>query len=271
MANLIRSAKSGSEWTGNELQAYHIVVEEQPSEQFFGGPLPEYTGPPGFLEYERLPADELALEVDATSRSLFTSLDIVMEVEEESAVDDFAVELLRAMDYEGDRIHTKVRARKGTRLFVCGMSLFAKNDVCVVEMPSGILLGVEEDKTNIRLLVNPLPAEAQLVAEAIAAFQANNLILQDPLEEATIPAILLVRSYPIFYKIRVTAALDQAVRQGQYPVERTTVFRHTPEVPQDRASGMLPLENRRILVQCYEAFKQFVLYVFVTEAKKLEF
>ncbi|KAG1885834.1 hypothetical protein F4604DRAFT_1918509 [Suillus subluteus] len=35
MANLIRSSKSGSDWTFYELMAYNITVTAQPPEQFF--------------------------------------------------------------------------------------------------------------------------------------------------------------------------------------------------------------------------------------------
>ena len=40
MANLVRSAKSGSEWTTNDLLAYNIIVSSQSPEIFYGQPLP---------------------------------------------------------------------------------------------------------------------------------------------------------------------------------------------------------------------------------------
>ena len=49
MANIVRLAKSGSDWTSNDLVAYHIAIQEQDRDQFFGGPLPEYVGPVGFI------------------------------------------------------------------------------------------------------------------------------------------------------------------------------------------------------------------------------
>ncbi|KIJ58274.1 hypothetical protein HYDPIDRAFT_34345 [Hydnomerulius pinastri MD-312] len=36
MANIIRSAKSGSDWTSNDLAAYNIAVHRQPADTFFG-------------------------------------------------------------------------------------------------------------------------------------------------------------------------------------------------------------------------------------------
>lgn len=52
MANLVRLAKSGSDWKSKELVAYHIAIQEHDQAQFFGGPLPEYAGPIGFIEHE---------------------------------------------------------------------------------------------------------------------------------------------------------------------------------------------------------------------------
>ena len=40
MAHLIRSAKSGSDWTTNELLAYNIRVSSQTPHSFYGIPLP---------------------------------------------------------------------------------------------------------------------------------------------------------------------------------------------------------------------------------------
>ena len=52
MANLIRFAKSGSDWTTNELAAYNISIIEQDQDAFFGGPLLPFTGPVGFVQHE---------------------------------------------------------------------------------------------------------------------------------------------------------------------------------------------------------------------------
>jgi hypothetical protein len=43
MANLIRSAKSGSDWTLNELESYHISLNQVDSLTFFGVPVGEVT------------------------------------------------------------------------------------------------------------------------------------------------------------------------------------------------------------------------------------
>ena len=66
---------------------------------------------------------------------------------------------------------------------------------------------------------------------------------------------------PIFYKIPVTTALVRAVQLGEYPTQETIVFAHLPPVPRPArrySEGMKPLDNRRVVMSCYEAFKQFL-------------
>ena len=56
----------------------------------------------------------------------------------------------------------------------------------------------------------------------------------------------------------------------------TRVHRHTPRVPRRNLDGMKPLDNHKLVVRCYEAFKQVVFpsqqYVlYFIEAKKRGF
>ena len=101
------------------------------------------------------------------------------------------------------------------------------------------------------------------MAEAIAAFQENNAkrvndLFLEPLEMQVILGITMVGTFPRFYKITVTADLDHCVRFGQYPETQTVVYRHTPRVPRRRSDGMRPLDNRKLVLRCYEAFKKIV-------------
>jgi hypothetical protein len=159
--------------------------------------------------------------LDAPSLALIKRLDLAMKVMEgeETAVDDFAAELLRAMGYETE--DTVVRTRKNIRLTMCGELVFAKTDVCLLDVNSEIFLLVQEDKTHI----NPSDPEAQLIAEAIGAFQENNAkrvneLFLKPLQTQTIQGITMVGTFPRFYKITVTADLDRCVRFGEYPTAR---------------------------------------------------
>ncbi|KAF8546990.1 hypothetical protein OG21DRAFT_1394243, partial [Imleria badia] len=251
MANIIRLAKWGNDWGFNELDAYNISVAEQEQETFFEGPLPAYTGPAGFLQHENR-----VQGLDASSLALIKRLDLAMKIMEgeESAVDDFAAELLRSMGYETEE--TVIRTRKNIRLNMCGEQVHAKTDVCVLDAAFEILLLVQEDKTHI----NPRDPEPQFIAEAIAAFQSNNAkrvddLFLDPLQTMVIPGITMTQTFPKFYKIKVTADLDHCVRRGQFPAVQTIVYRHTPRVPRRRSDGMRPLDNRELMLRCYEAFR----------------
>ena len=178
---------------------------------------------------------------------------------EESAVDDFAVLLLRALGYNTrGRV---LRTRKDIPLVICGENSHAKVDVCIIDQ-NEISLLVQEDK---RHMDNSDP-EPQLIAQAIAAFAANNqtrqqTLNQPPLDSKILAGITMKGTAPIFYKIGVTAALVTSVGGGVYPQAVTTVYAHVPNIPRPNrrwSEGMKPLDNRQVILSCYEAFKQFV-------------
>ncbi|KAN0080323.1 hypothetical protein V8E55_009889 [Tylopilus felleus] len=178
---------------------------------------------------------------------------------EESAVDDFAVLLLRALGYNTrGRV---LRTRKDIPLVICGENSHAKVDVCIIDQ-NEISLLVQEDK---RHMDNSDP-EPQLIAQAIAAFAANNqtrqqTLNQPPLDSKIMAGITMKGTAPIFYKIGVTAALVTSVGGGVYPQAVTTVYAHVPNIPRPNrrwSEGMKPLDNRQVILSCYEAFKQFV-------------
>jgi hypothetical protein len=259
MAELIRSAKSGSDWTRNELAAYNIVVEYQDAVTFFGThilPQPTATINPGVLT-ATTPDDA----TDDGVYELLRMMDLAMcpAPAEESAVDDFAVMLLRALGYNGrGRV---LRTRKDLPLIICGENRHAKTDVCIIDQ-NEILLLVQEDK---RHMYNADP-EPQLIAEAIAAFAVNNQTRQQTLGQPALDSkimagITMKGTTPIFYKIKVSAALVTCVGGGAYPQAATTVYAHIPQIPRPNrrwSEGMKPLDNREVILSCYEAFKQFV-------------
>ncbi len=100
MANIIRSAKSGSDWTSNDLIAYNITIRRQSSDSFFGytpNIIPDAIDP-AFLTATVPPDDNLS---DGTYR-LLQYLDLATHANsgQESAIDDFAKELLRLLGFE---------------------------------------------------------------------------------------------------------------------------------------------------------------------------
>ncbi len=70
------------------------------------------------------------------------------------------------------------------------------------------------------------------------------------------PSIVMVHTSPIFFKITVTQTLSTHIRHGTYPPEETRVTYCYPPVPRPtRSEGMRPLDNRRKILRCYEAYK----------------
>ena len=117
MTTLIRSTKSGSEWTKNELRAYNITVTPQNVAAFFGNAtLPQPSVHQVILSNEEYPANGV---VDKDDRNFFY-LEEAMTIPpgEGSAVDDFAARLLALLGYDvADRFS---RQRKDIPLFMCG-------------------------------------------------------------------------------------------------------------------------------------------------------
>jgi hypothetical protein len=259
MADIIRSAKSGSDWTINEITAYRIVITPQNVTAFFGNPvLPQPSVHRVILDNEQYPPGGIQ---DTNDRMFFFYLDEVMAVPpgEESAVDDFSANLLSILQYNSDDRY--IRQRKDIPFFICGSNSHAKTDVCVVDRQLGILLLVQEDKRHMEAK----SPEPQLMAEAIAAFQSNNQRLetlgQARLAEKIIPGITMVGSVPTFYKIHVKQALVDAVQTGAYPTAVTTVHKLVPpvaDINQLGRQGMRPLNNRAVILGCFEAFKRFI-------------
>ncbi|KAH9178554.1 hypothetical protein EDB89DRAFT_2239181 [Lactarius sanguifluus] len=261
MANLLRTAKSGTHWGLLELHAYNIVFKPQDSATFFGvKTLPQPTVARELLD--NLAAKDM--ENDANYKLLYY-MDLANgpAPREESAVVDFATHLLTLLDYvprtRMARTHTDIP------LAICGQDHYAKTDVCVVDSDSDdTLLLIQEDKA--RKTWRPNDPEAQLIAGAIAAFQRHNyrrthFHRQDPIVHKMIPGITLLGTSPMFYKIPMTTQLAECVELGFYPSEPTIVHTHLPKLVQPSRrlyEGMKPLDNRAIILSCFEALKKFV-------------
>ncbi|KAI0269476.1 hypothetical protein BGY98DRAFT_1014873 [Russula aff. rugulosa BPL654] len=256
MAQLLRIAKSGSDWTANELAAYNITVVPQSKEKFFGTiDLPDPTVPSlaGFMTTET--RQDAA---DKSTRRLLHYLDLAInpKIGQEAAVDNFAAELLRALDYDDEK--RIVFIRRAIPFLVCGVNSVAQTDVCIMD-DNEIQLLLQDDKR----LTSMNDPEPQVIAEAIAAFALNNRKrerdLHLPLRNSIMfPCITLVETSPIFYKITVTAALSQAVQTGTFPEIETHVLRYIPALPRGNSEGMRPLPNRLEILRCLEAFKNFL-------------
>ena len=150
MANLIRSAKSGSDWTRAELDAYNITISDQDAPNFFGLPtLPQPTIDQELLQIQD--ADHMANEKNT---ELITLLDLAMipgseAGSEESAVVDFAVELFKTLGYV--RRHRVARTRKDIPLLICGEQRHGKADVCIIDHSQNeIMMLVQKTGASVR-------------------------------------------------------------------------------------------------------------------------
>ncbi|KAH8999052.1 hypothetical protein EDB92DRAFT_1832187, partial [Lactarius akahatsu] len=196
---------------------------------------------------KKFTADET--KKDANHKSL-RHMDLAMDLvpTEESAVVDFATHLLTLLGYlPRDRV---ARTRSDILLEICDEKRHAKTDVCIMDSKD-ILLFVQEDKRN-KEIKDPEPQEIN---------RMQQLRGQDPIVHKIIPGIILNGTFPVFYKVPVTTQLAQAVALGYYPTERTIVDAHPLEIARPDSGlseGIRPLDNRKVILSCFEAFKKFV-------------
>jgi hypothetical protein len=254
MAHLIVLPKSGSDWGTNELTFFSINIISQNSADFFGvDPLPHPNVPTAILETPT--ATAAAVAHDEVSLIFLSILEMAMTGVEEGDVDDFSQAVLRLMGYERFGCHARIN--KKLTFTMCGRDdCSAQTNVCLMDR-NHILLIVQEDKRDFSTL-----PEGQLVAEAIAAFTHNNKrrvdLGQQPVAESNIAGIIMRSTFPVFYKIRVTQDLVKCVSLGQHLALPTSIFRHVPQLPDGPDMGMFTLANRRVALQCYEAFRAIV-------------
>ncbi|KAH9046184.1 hypothetical protein EDB84DRAFT_1629828 [Lactarius hengduanensis] len=262
MADLMRSAKSGSRWGTNELIAFNIEVIDTNTQTFFDTAiLPQPTVSSVILDNLEEPAGSL----HKADMDFFAYMEDAMAIPpgEESFVGDFAAFVLRMMRYDEGRRVVHLRREMGSEM--CGQRLDAKADVCVMERSgtgAKYLLLVQEDKYHL----SKDDPEPQPIAGAIAAFYETNRALKaaglPKLQSKTFAGITMVGTTPTFYKIPVTNEMLISLATSQYPSQVTTVERLVPPVPFPErlvSDGMKTLSNRRIILQCSEAFRQFVV------------
>ena len=145
MAELIRSAKSGSDWTDYELFAFNIVIQNVDVETFFGTPhLPPTTISPVVLNNALQPAPPAVISKE--DRLFFKYLDRA-NIGEESDVHDFAGHILRMLNFDdNDRW---IASRRDMTFTMCGTRVWAKADTAVLDNVEYSLM-VQEDKVSCR-------------------------------------------------------------------------------------------------------------------------
>jgi hypothetical protein len=125
MANLIRSAKSGSDWTDNELIAYNITVASISPSEFFPTPEPSL--------------DLIDPAISDVATEYLDYLDLAARATQENFINDFAAETLKLLGF--NERGTTVSTRYIIPLTICGeANHVAQTDVCLIHRPTFILL-----------------------------------------------------------------------------------------------------------------------------------
>ena len=104
MAHLIRSAKSGSDWSQNELSAYNIAVVQQTKEAFFGQQHFPAPAQPSVVTFMTTELEDAQDTPDEESWKLLFYLTQAIDPDSHKAkVDVFAARLLEQLGYALDR------------------------------------------------------------------------------------------------------------------------------------------------------------------------
>ena len=244
------------DWNQYELNRVRIYIQTQNKQEFFGSanlPTPVTPSLVGFMTIQ-----DRVQAVDGETRKLLHYLNLVLDpqVGQEAVVDNFAAKLLEKLGYDdGDRI---IFTRRALPIVVSGVLYTTLANVCVMDANNQILLILQSE-----LVPSLKDPEPQIVAKAIAAFEANNKVRATslnlpPLDAITFPAISMIGTTLIFYRITISAYLSSSVPLGEMPQVETDLLRYIPELPRHHDPGMRLLENRVEILTCLEAFKQFV-------------
>jgi hypothetical protein len=144
MANIIRSAKSGNDWTENELVAFNIRIDDLDAATFFNdADLPPPSVSPVILNNLKMPTGTFA----KNDHQFFHYLrDAMGATGEEACVEDFAAFILRLLGY--DDAECVIHQRKEIPFVMAGQRVDAKPDLCVMTYGDHIVLIVHIDKVS---------------------------------------------------------------------------------------------------------------------------
>ncbi|KAF8557663.1 hypothetical protein OG21DRAFT_1505159 [Imleria badia] len=196
---------------------------------------------------------KLAPDSDTNKLWFYLDYEQLPEVRKGGSVDNFMLKLLETMGYASGRF---IVFGRPLHLITCGKKFLARMDTGICDKNGRYLLLVQKARRG----KNPEP---RLIAETIAAYQRNDFVRETKLHlpilnEITFPGITHVGAVPTFYKIKVTAELNDAAVKGTFPSSQAVVYRHTPQLPNGNRKGMNTLDNRAKILQYYQAFKPFI-------------
>ncbi|KAG6815986.1 hypothetical protein H0H87_009625 [Tephrocybe sp. NHM501043] len=284
------TVKSGSAWTDAELNLCNVNVVDVDVSTFFGiwaRDLPAPSVSPAILNtkaaYPRKP-HPLHTQTALTNeeRMFFKYLEEAMEPGENqtSAIADFTVHVLQLLGFtetkpskqhpkESGQYRRVLRKDHDLPLFMCGRTVHTTADTCLLFPSTEAHLG-----DTVLLLGKAAPllpsgdvssAEAQLLAQAIGAFQCYNRDRRRarlaPVDKQIFLGLIMRGTTPILYKLEISVDLVECVQSSQKPPRATKVLRLSlplehPETVE--MEGMIPVGNRRILLGCLEALKGMI-------------
>jgi hypothetical protein len=284
MANRIRSARSASQWTRSELVDYRIRTVDDNVRDFFRihtGILPDATVDDIILNNLHEPAGipipdqvqqffALLYEVDPGDAPAGPELD----------VDAFSHHLLEISNLVTPG--REVELRQNLPFIMSGQGVSAMPDVVLRSLQNHIIL-VQEDKVSNGFPILSQPhisdtatrakrkqgrshegVEPQLVAQAVGAFRSDNRHRIEmglpPFRRRGYMGIIMIGTAPYFYKIQITERLKEAIECAESPMANTILHRFIPiEDAGFLDDGMVPLHNRRVCFQCFEALRTFLV------------
>jgi len=253
-----RPPKMGRKWTQDDLLAYNIKIDYQDLTTFFG--VTEL--PPPNVVNDVLTAHDVAASNDESANHMLVYMKYMTTVDIDTGTLNFVRPLFELLKYaEGEQqrslfLWTNLR-------YMSSPGRPPQVDACVIDHSQyeAMILVVKVDRH-----LRGFDAEARLISDAIAAFHNDNNMRAkrfgtNPLASKVMPGIVMDGTMPTFYKIPITAELVRAVESGERPEQETVVHAYVPEVPTKvprPEEGMKPLDNRYIILSCYDAFKKFM-------------
>ena len=247
----------GRKWTQDDVLAYNIRVVYQDRTTFFG--MTDLPSPD--VNNAALTAQNPATANDLSTSGMLHHMNRLTDPltdpdHRAPATVDFVRELFKVLHY-----HTVAPIKLpmfGPKLnYVADQGRPPQLDVCIVDGSNVISLVVKVDRQS-----RDFDPEARLISDAVGAFNNDNLMRvkhlgTNALPSMVMPGIVMDGTMPTYYKIPVTAELVSAVDAGKRPEQETIVHAYRPEVPRP-GEGMKPLDNRHIILSCFEAFRRFV-------------
>ncbi|KAF8069840.1 hypothetical protein FPV67DRAFT_1484990 [Lyophyllum atratum] len=287
-------AKSCSAWTEADLRLCNVKIIDADVPTFFGiQRLPSPSVSPAVLNTKASSSSQPTHNHTALTneeRMFFKYLQAasVPSEHQEADIREFTAHLLQLLSYtapnpskqhpeEASQERRVIRKEHDLPLFMCARTVHAIADVCLL-IPStsthhgdSILLiakasptTASKSETSASASATASASEARLVAQAIAAYQSQNRARGrarlSPAEKHIVPGLIMSGTMPVLYKIGVTAELVESVQTAQVPPTATEVQRLVLPVegPVSVQEGMIPLENRKVMLACLEAFKALV-------------